>query len=90
MANVPDYWFAPPTVLSTSAGMHRLAWDLRYPSPKALAYGYFGGLLDYAEYTLPWHAIVGATPRVQPVGPLALPRTYQIKLNVNGHTLPAS
>jgi len=24
------------------------------------------------------------------VGPLALPRTYQIKLNVNGHTLPAS
>jgi photosystem II stability/assembly factor-like uncharacterized protein len=86
MANVPDYWFGPLTVLSTSAGMHRLAWDLRYPSPKTLTYGYFGGLLDYTEYTLTWHAIVGATPRVQPVGPLAIPGTYQIKLSVNGHT----
>jgi photosystem II stability/assembly factor-like uncharacterized protein len=86
MANVPDYWFAPPTVLSTSAGMHRLAWDLRYPSPKALTYGYFGGMLNYTEYTLTWHAIIGATPRVQPVGLLAIPGTYQIKLSVNGHT----
>jgi len=86
MANVPEYWFAPPTVLSTAAGMHRLAWDLRYPSPKTLPYGYFGGLLDYTEYTLTWHAIVGATPRVQPVGPLAIPGAYQIKLSVNGHT----
>jgi len=86
MPNVPDYWFAAPTVLSTSAGMHRLAWDLRYPAPKALSYGYFGGLLDYTEYTLTWHAIVGATPRVQPVGPIAIPGRYQIKLSVNGHT----
>src|SRR5262249_13240928 len=27
MANVPDYWFAPPIVLPTTAGMHRVAWD---------------------------------------------------------------
>jgi hypothetical protein len=66
--------------------MHRLAWDLRYPSPKTLTYGYFGGLLGYTEYTLTWHAIVGATPRVQPVGPLAIPGTFQIDLTVNGHT----
>lgn len=86
MPNVPDYWFAPPTALPTGAGMHRIAWDLRYPSPKALTYGYFGGLLDYTEYTLTWHAIVGATPREQPVGPIAIPGTYQIRLSVNGHT----
>ena len=86
MPNVPDYWFAPPVMLSTSAGMHRIAWDLRYPSPPVLSYGYFGGLLDYTEYTLTWHAIVGATPRDQPVGPIAIPGTYQIKLSVNGQT----
>jgi photosystem II stability/assembly factor-like uncharacterized protein len=85
MANVPDYWFAPPTVLSTSAGMHRMAWDLRYPFPKSINYGYFGGVLDYTEYTLTWHAIVGATPRVQPVGPIAIPGTYEVRLSVNGH-----
>jgi photosystem II stability/assembly factor-like uncharacterized protein len=86
MPNVPAYWFGPPTVLPTGAGMHRIAWDLRYPTPKALSYGYFGGLLDYTEYTLTWHAIVGATPRVQPVGPIAIPGTYQIKLSVGGRT----
>jgi photosystem II stability/assembly factor-like uncharacterized protein len=84
MPNVPDYWFAPPTVLSTSAGMHRIAWDLRYPSPKSINYGYFGGVLDYTEYTLTWHAIIGATPSVQPVGPLAIPGMYQVRLSVNG------
>ena len=86
MPNVPDYWFAPPVMLSRSAGMHRIAWDLRYPSPTVLNYGYFGGLLDYTEYTLTWHAIIGATPRDQPVGPLAIPGTYQLKLIVNGQT----
>ncbi len=86
MPNVPDYWFAPPTMLSTSAGMHRIAWDLRHPSPKSINYGYFGGVLDYTEYTLTWHAIIGATPRVQPVGPLAIPGTYQVRLSVNGQT----
>jgi hypothetical protein len=86
MPNVPDYWFAPPVMLSTRAGMHRIAWDLRYPSPPVLNYGYFGGLLDYTEYTLTWHAIVGATPRDQPVGPIAIPGTYKVKLMVNGQT----
>jgi hypothetical protein len=86
MPNVPDYWFPEPIVLATSPGMHRLAWDMRYPSPKVLPYGYFGGLLDYTEYTLTWHAIIGATPRVQPVGPIAIPGKYQVKLSVNGQT----
>ena len=31
MPNVPDYWFAPPTVAEAAAGMHRLVWSLRDP-----------------------------------------------------------
>ena len=57
--NVPEYWLAPPPVLPTAAGMHRVAWDLRYPDPPTLNYGYSGTPLDYREYTLSWHAIPG-------------------------------
>ncbi len=84
--NVPMYWFKPPVVLSTAAGMHRIAWDLRYPAPPSLTYSYFGNLLDYTEYTLTWHAIKGQTPRIQPVGPLVVPGTYQVRLTVDGRT----
>ena len=87
MANVPEYWLAPPAVLPTSAGMHRFAWDLRYPDPPTLNYGYSGTALDYREYTLSWHAIPGKTPRTTLLGPMALPGNYTVKLTVNGQTL---
>ena len=86
MANVPDYWLAPPVVLPTTAGMHRVAWDLRYPDPPTLNYGYSGNLLDYREYTLSWHALPGQTPRTTLVGPMVLPGTYTAKLTVNGQS----
>jgi hypothetical protein len=86
MANVPEYWLAPPAVLPTSAGMHRFAWDLRYPDPPTLNYGYSGTALDYREYTLSWHAIPGRTPRTTLVGPMVLPGNYTVKLTVNGQT----
>ncbi len=86
MANVPSYWIAPPTVLQTSAGMHRVAWDLRYQTPPALNYAYAGGLLDYTEFTLTWHAIEGHTPRWVPTGPLVVPGTYRVELSVSGKT----
>ena len=84
MKNVPEYWLAPPDVLPTTPGMHRVAWDLRYPDPPALNYGYSGTLLDYREYTLSWHAIPGKTPRSTLVGPMVLPGTYTATLTVNG------
>ncbi|MGC2254828.1 MAG: hypothetical protein WA563_09820 [Candidatus Acidiferrales bacterium] len=84
MPNVPAYWLKPPTVLATSAGMHRIAWDLRYPTPPSLTYSYFGDLLDYTEFTLTWHAIEGETPPIQPVGPIVVPGTYQVRLSVDG------
>jgi hypothetical protein len=86
MANVPDYWFGPPAVLQATAGMHRIAWDLRYPDPPILNYGYSGNLLDYREYTLNWHALPGRTPRSTLVGPMVVPGTYTARLAVGGRT----
>ena len=82
--NIPTYWFAPPLVLPTTPGMHRIAWDLRDPPPPALNYGYYGGLLDYTEYTLNTHSVKGATPRREPLGPLVAPGTYRVELAVDG------
>ena len=87
MPNVPEYWLMPPLALSTTAGMHRVAWDLRYADPPTLNYGYSGTLLDYREYTLSWHAIPGKTPRSTLVGPMVVPGTYTATLAVNGKTV---
>jgi hypothetical protein len=67
--------------------MHRVTWDLRYPDPPTLNYGYSGTLLDYREYTLSWHAIPGKTPRSTLVGPMVNPGSYTAKLTVDGRTL---
>ncbi len=88
--NIAAYWLAPETALATSAGMHRVAWDLRYPPPDVINYSYFGDLLDYREYTLNVHAVKGTTPRVQPTGPLVVPGTYRIELAVGGQTYTQS
>jgi photosystem II stability/assembly factor-like uncharacterized protein len=86
MPNVPEYWLMPPTVLATTPGMHRVNWDLRYPDPPTLNYGYSGTLLDYREYTLNWHAIKGKTPRRTLVGPMVVPGTYTVALSAGGRT----
>ena len=84
VGNAPDYWFAPTAVLDTSAGLHRFVWDVRAEDPLTLTYGYFGGKLDYIEYTLPDHSIPGQTPRQQPAGALVLPGSYEAVLTVDG------
>jgi photosystem II stability/assembly factor-like uncharacterized protein len=83
-ANVPEYWFYPPVSLPTAAGINRFVWDLRYPHPNALPFGFFGERLDYTEYTLPDHAVAGETPRFQPPGILVSPGTYELVLTVDG------
>jgi photosystem II stability/assembly factor-like uncharacterized protein len=85
-ANVPEYWFYPPASLPTAAGINRFVWDLHYPPPTALPYGFFGEHLDYTEYTLPDHAVPGETPRFQPPGPVVAPGTYDLVLTVEGKT----
>jgi photosystem II stability/assembly factor-like uncharacterized protein len=82
--NVPEFWFSPTAKLPTTAGLHRFVWDLRYPTPTALPYGYFGERLKYTEYTVPDHAVPGETPRLQPPGPLVAPGTYSLVLTVDG------
>jgi hypothetical protein len=84
--NAPDYWFAPPEVLSTKAGLHRFVWNLQYPHPATLPYSFYGQRLNYIEYTLPDHAIPGQTPRNQPPGPLVVPGKYEVVLTVDGKT----
>ena len=85
-ANVPDYWFATPTALSKNAGLNRFTWDLRYPAPQTLLYGYFNEKLDYIEYTLADHAIPSEFPREQPLGPYVLAGEYSLVLSVNGQS----
>jgi len=83
-ANVPDYWFAPPDVLTSNAGLNRFVWNLEWPHPDALTYNFRGRHINYIEYTLPDHAVPGKTPRYQPPGPLAVPGNYEAVLTVDG------
>jgi photosystem II stability/assembly factor-like uncharacterized protein len=85
--NVPSYWFAPFGELPKRAGLNRFVWDLRYPAPLTLPYGYYGKLLEYTEYTLADHALPGNTPREQPQGPLVVPGNYTVELSVAGRVV---
>jgi photosystem II stability/assembly factor-like uncharacterized protein len=84
--NVPDYWLAPAPVLPANMGLNRFVWDLRYPDPPALRYGYYGEKLPYQEFTLTDHAVPGKTPHQIPQGPLVVPGQYEAVLNVGGKT----
>jgi photosystem II stability/assembly factor-like uncharacterized protein len=86
MPNVPMYWFKQPDVLATTAGMHRFVWDLRYPTPPSLNYGADGNPASTASYGIIAPAIIGQSPRQQPVGSLVAPGTYRATLTVNGRT----
>ncbi len=67
-----ERWLGTPELLSGQAGMHRFVWDLRYTRPKALRYNYSIAAI--------WK---DGTP-VNPRGPIVLPGTYNVTLNVNG------
>jgi hypothetical protein len=68
---IPRYWIAPARVLPGRAGMHRWVWDLCYAPPVATTHGY------------PISAVPHATPE-QPLGPIALPGSYLVRLTVDG------
>lgn len=72
---IPMYWVRPAQPLPAEPGMHRFVWDLRYPPPEALNHEY------------PIAAVVHDTP-AEPLGPLALPGTYQVKLTAGGQSFP--
>jgi photosystem II stability/assembly factor-like uncharacterized protein len=71
--NVPKYWIRPERALPTTAGMHRVTWDLRYPP-----------LPDPPTY--PIAAIPGNTAP-DATSPLALPGSYTVRLTAGGRTV---
>jgi photosystem II stability/assembly factor-like uncharacterized protein len=73
---IPLYWIRMPKAPSTQAGMHRWMWDLHYATPLATRYGY------------PISAVPHDTPRT-PLGPLALPGDYKVRLTVDGQSYTA-
>jgi photosystem II stability/assembly factor-like uncharacterized protein len=68
----PSDWFRPADQLSTAAGMHRFAWDLRYATPTVASRGYS------------MSTVFGRSVPLDPAGPQALPGTYQVRLTVDG------
>jgi hypothetical protein len=73
--NLPLYWPAPPMIISTRAGMHRMTWDLHY-QPLAEGGGGGGG-----------GGGIGAVPgRTYPAvnAPWAAPGSYVVRLSVDG------
>jgi photosystem II stability/assembly factor-like uncharacterized protein len=68
---IPLYWIRMPKMLSATEGMHRWVWDLHYPAPIATAHEF------------PIAAVPRDTPR-GPLGPIALPGQYTVRLTVNG------
>jgi photosystem II stability/assembly factor-like uncharacterized protein len=72
--DIPAYWLRPPQRVATDPGMHRFVWDLHETPPRAL------------EHDYPIAAIVHDTPR-EPLGPLAVPGRYTVRLSAAGQTL---
>jgi photosystem II stability/assembly factor-like uncharacterized protein len=68
---IPLYWLRMHRTLSTSAGMHRWVWDLRYQTPESTRHEY------------PIAAVPHDTPRL-PLGPAAVPGEYTVRLTADG------
>jgi len=68
----PMYWFRPAQTVDTSAGVHRLVWDLRYTPPPVASPGYS------------MSTVYGRSVPLEPEGPAALPGTYRVRLTVDG------
>jgi photosystem II stability/assembly factor-like uncharacterized protein len=67
----PAFWAQPSRPLPTTAGEHRVTWNMRYPTPPALFFDQSSG------------AVPEETPFV-PEGPMALPGSYTVKMTVDG------
>src|SRR5450631_2716082 len=69
---IPAYWIQQPKPLTSSAGMHRYIWDLHFTAPRA------------ARRSFPISAVPADTPQ-EPLGPLAIPGTYRVRLQIGTH-----
>jgi len=71
---VAMYWVRHERQLPTTPGMHRFAWDLRYPAPSVL------------EHEYPISAVYEDTPQ-EPAGAYAVPGDYTVRLVAGGQVL---
>jgi photosystem II stability/assembly factor-like uncharacterized protein len=69
---IPQYWIRQPKAPTTTAGMNRFVWDLRGATPRAVKRGF------------PISAVPNDTPQ-EPLGPLVVPGTYRVRLEIGGH-----
>jgi photosystem II stability/assembly factor-like uncharacterized protein len=69
---IPEYWIRKIVPPATTPGMHRWVWDLHYTAPRSVQRGF------------PISAVPGDTPR-EPLGPMAAPGIYQVRLSVGKH-----
>ena len=69
---IPAYWIRQPKALAATAGLNRFVWDLHYTTPRA------------AKRSFPISAVPGDTPQ-EPLGPVAIPGTYLVRLSVGAH-----
>jgi hypothetical protein len=67
----PAFWVRPLHPLPTTAGEHRVSWNMRYPTPSALFF-------DQSMAAVP------EDTSFIPEGPMALPGNYMVKLTVDG------
>ena len=72
----PNFWVEVLRPLPTSAGFHRVTWNLRHDAPLALSHSF------------EINANPGQSPAV-PDGPLVLPGVYTLRLSANGVTRSA-
>jgi hypothetical protein len=74
--SLPLYWPAPPQVLKTSPGMHRVSWDMHYDP-----IGGGGGRGGGANGAVPHRTYPGTN------APWVAPGTYTVRLTVDGKSL---
>ena len=74
-AAYPDYWLSTPAArsLPTTAGMHRINWDLQYDDPPAFNHDLENQMNMVQDSVTPG-----------PHGPQVPPGVYTVKLTVNG------
>ena len=70
-ADSPKDPYGRSSTVATRAGLNRFTWDLHYPGPRFI----------------PGHILFMHPPPAPPVGPLALPGSYSVRLEVDGKTL---
>ena len=76
--NLPTYWFRPPRVLSTQAGMHRFTWDVHYQPLAGGGGGRGAGALPIAA--VPYNTVPA------PTAPWVRPGAYTVRLTVDGRS----